>query len=468
MVRLRMAQCLRRTMDCMCCGAISSTCSPFVREAASTGVAHNDDEIYDKPYQSTQNHLSNLITVSTLLLGFLITGTMLNSRLTGNENYTASQLISFTRTAGVAAILAAFTLVFSLLVSVHSSQGYESGSARQAFFIVRHSVCYIIIGEICAFVSLVFFLRSLEMYMTMQYIVPDICPTSNSLSLVQGKLRLGVDTATKVVRESSFCAQLGSDLFDAASSTCKVRRLSSDYHCPPHVEHCNRSHSWLPPTDADTDSLAALCHAFQYVKQYGSTYQYWFGYDVSLYPPNVTYDTSVQDRFRLQIILKASELHCDWNVMKTLKESSCRKGSHGETLCAEAYLAWQTAEDCVDSTVVDASRCFKVCSKATPSSASPEQQLRSTIANGMNPLMLLFVVFASFRLVMSISDLVWQGRMEGVCLPNQEQNPLYSYPKADCCANFGHEEEDQGEEDGDPIEQVPPKKLNHHRYLMTK
>jgi len=451
MMLSRMGTCLRRTVDCMCCGTISSACCFFLRTV--TESAHPDHDIFDKPYQATQSHLSNLITVSTLLLGFIITGTMLNSGLTGHENYSAAELIGFIQRAGMAAILSAITLIISLLVSVRSSQGYESGSARQAFFIIRHSICYIIIGELCLFVSFVFFLSSLEAFMIMQYIVPDICPLSNKLST--GSFRIGFDiTKTQVYREASFCAQLGSDLYDAASSTCKVRRLSPDYDCPPYAEFCNKSNSWLPPVDADTDSLAALCHAYRHVKQYGSTYQYWFGYDVSLYPPNVTQDISVQDRFRLQIVLKAAKLHCDWGYIKNLKEKSCRSGSHERRNCPTAYLAWQRAEECVDNTVVDASKCFKVCSKATPTSTSPAQQLRSTITTGINPLMWFFVVFAALRLAMSISDLVWHCRMEGMCFPDQHQDPRYSHPKADCCAGS----EDDEEEEGDQMWQMTPGK----------
>ena len=61
-------------------------------------TGESDDQ--QAKYDSYQTLLGMLMTVSTLMLGFILTGTVLSVNFTGEDSFTSRRLIKFVDTAG--------------------------------------------------------------------------------------------------------------------------------------------------------------------------------------------------------------------------------------------------------------------------------------------------------------------------------------------------------------------------------
>jgi len=366
-----------------------------------------DDDLYDKLYNQGQAHLGNLMTVSTLLLGFTVSGTFLAVVLTGNENYDAEQLFDFVEAAGKAAMAASVTLILSLAVSVRSNSGYTNVSAQRGQHILRRSSAYTSIAEIMIYVSFFYFADTLGKFTTMQFAGPDICASSSGGSLV---------------KEQAFCARLGKDFFAEATGVCLHNSTTtrpplqarldgsatgmaaagsatgmaaattrggnsgtvvvSDPTPPPgytsemmtpEMMAAIGNHGLdasvtdatiiagppnskgdddvvkpLPamPSEANAQADAAMCAAYQYLTSNGwVSYQYWFGYSIGYYPPSLLNTSEIIDKTRLQIVVAAAGYICAVDKMADNKEHAC------DYKVTDASLTQNMRTECSQATV---------------------------------------------------------------------------------------------------------------------
>jgi len=73
------------------------------------------------------------MSIGMLMLGFILTGTLLGVNYTGEE-YTSKQLMDFTMYSGLAAISAALVTAFSFLISARAVYMYSTRSSFEGLY----------------------------------------------------------------------------------------------------------------------------------------------------------------------------------------------------------------------------------------------------------------------------------------------------------------------------------------------
>lgn len=167
----------------------------------------------------------------------------------------------------------------------------------------------------------------------------------------------------------------------------------------------------LLPEEAQANSDATMCEAYNYLlKNNWTSYQYWFGYSVGYFPAKLMNSTDLLDKARLEIGTSAAQLICGMSKMADAREKSCsyRTGDDSVTdyqrmQCVRAMKAFTQANDCVENTVEDADKCYKVCSKPSSTGATPSVRLAALVATGVEPTKMVFLIFAIFRFIASLA-----------------------------------------------------------------
>mmetsp|Transcript_77569 Transcript_77569/g.179835 ORF Transcript_77569/g.179835 Transcript_77569/m.179835 type:complete len:411 (-) Transcript_77569:124-1356(-) len=281
-------------------------------------------------FDAQQTILTNIMVVSALLLGFIVTGTMLSISLTGKENFGILELIQFFSWSGMAAMFSFVSLTTSFLTSVWGSNFMTMhGPEEAARAITSGSVLRHVVAEGSLYMSMFFFLISLNCYVHMVYSGPDICPSYRGTA--------------------SFCARHGLDLYMAAESVCGGQCTSyGGVKCESSTnrrtclctEYCKTL--W-------TDSFNWSTSAVAQPKGVDITYAVWFAYWSPL---------TVNKPRREKIITEAASVMCNHEELESAKEN-CFKLADVD--CSTSFLAWERSEECMESAVQDSEKCTKVC-----------------------------------------------------------------------------------------------------------
>lgn len=115
-------------------------------------------------YSDYQMFLSTLMTVGTLLLGFALTGTLLNFTYAGDLRRDKFQT-SFDEVSLAACLCATFSVIVALLISVRASVAYRTMGAVPALKAMRHSTCCMGLAEMSIYVSIYMFFHSILAYL---------------------------------------------------------------------------------------------------------------------------------------------------------------------------------------------------------------------------------------------------------------------------------------------------------------
>lgn len=327
-------------------------------------------DIYQPRYDSYQSVLSNLMTIGTLLLGFIITGTMLSLSLSGEESYTSHDLLLFTEWAFVAVIGAGSTTLIAFLVSVRATQAHCNRGSKHGLKVMRNHTLLIGLSELCLYGSLFAFLLSLDLFLAMQYLGPDICPY--------------VENEHSEERTSSFCALAGSDFFDAVGQTCQAPKVKND----PYYD---------------------LCSEFEWTKT--KKWQSWFLWDVHVDEKDLTEFSAA----RLKRIDQAANLQCMKDMMNSNMKVLCT--SPATTLerqaCADSYMAFTKADACVGEKIADAERCYKICGWF--GGKHPKALLTRMVHYFMYPIYALLVVIALYRIYKNLMQMrAWMKTLRAI------------------------------------------------------
>jgi len=265
-------------------------------------------------YDDYQQFLSVIMTVATLLMGFILTGSLLNYNYIGQVRR-RDFATPFNYISCSAVALAALSVILALLVSIRGSVVYRNRGAIHALRSMRHSTCSIGVAELSTYFSINFFFLSVLMYISWSQRGPtEICSSTRG--------------------PWADCPDLTEQFDDAAHRLCSV---------PPES----------PPPDACDEACKALAQVCQYHRINGTiqeeTLRLWF---------------MDNDSVALQKVgLLASE-HCRADRMSDLAESLCSSSlssQEAKVSCMQANSASLKAEDCVDESVHLAALCSNVC-----------------------------------------------------------------------------------------------------------
>lgn len=296
-------------------------------------------------------------------MGFLITGTLLSVSLTGSENYGAQQMFEFTMTAVLSAVLAGVSLLLAFIVQARGTSAYENFGAVRAVKSMRRSTICILLAECCIYWSLLFFIVSLQSYILMCYVGPDICPY----------------TRNEQPSRSSSCSQLGEDFYWAMQKSCDSGDIveAEDDPLPDYrpdlvgkvlVIEGNTSQK------RDRIDSGFVCSQYRLMQSVPLLLERPLSpKDFAVWGCTVYYDGAGSSIIasedcgapdHMQLINDVSEVLCSVKKATEMRLALC--GAHTTTAeasarCAEAYIAYRKAIECVDRSLDDAKRCYQVC-----------------------------------------------------------------------------------------------------------
>jgi len=344
-------------------------------------------------FDAYQLFLGNIMMVSTLLLGFIITGTALSVSLTGEENYGNKMIGVFASWAGASAGCAMLSMLLAFLIQARGTAAFENHGSAYALKAMRGSTLSIGVAELMIYASLFTFTQSLGHFFNMNYLGPNICP---------------LDQQAGTVSEESFCSQLGIDFYEAMSDDCG-RRLQG-----------NGSGVAFVRDRVDTSNL---CNTYEYLVagDINSTYFVWDCQTLDGF-------VDCEDPRHLKLINDVSEQLCNIVQQQMIKERLCNTTGgvpfpEGAAACTAAYKAEQRALDCIDDAVEDAKKCYQVCS--TQQTGGPPGYLFMQKWQAIMRIMEAFLLSVAFvRIVMILKQLVNVCQKEDSSIPMQALHQL--------------------------------------------
>jgi len=290
----------------------------------------------DAVFSAQQTVLGNIMVVSALLLGFIVTGTLLSIGLTGRDNFGIGELIHFFKWSSLAAMFAFVSLITAFLTSVSAAHRLLTrGRGEGARLLTSGSTLRRILAEASLYLSMFFFLVSLKYYIWMVYSGPDICATYRGAS--------------------SFCGRTGADLYQAAAPECNPK-------CP-QLQRGGKLERECTRKDDRMECLCIEVCKLQWEKPYNWTNSVTgphpgvalHNYHFFAYRPL----KPIPKPAREKVITASASLMCNHGALEAEKESCFRSLSARE--CTVPFLAWQKSEECMDNAIEDAHECAKVC-----------------------------------------------------------------------------------------------------------
>ena len=98
------------------------------------------------------------MTVGTLLLGFVVTGTLLGIVFTGQDAYAGGELVVFVRWSGICILSSAAALILAFFASVRGLHAYATGSAQHGFALLFRNTILMVLSELSVYVSIFAFI----------------------------------------------------------------------------------------------------------------------------------------------------------------------------------------------------------------------------------------------------------------------------------------------------------------------
>lgn len=312
----------------------------------------NSEDFADKEYGTFQAHMSNLLMMGTLIFGFCVTGTFLSVTFTGEEPFLEVEHLSQFVLAGLkATAMSLGATILAFIVSTRAANRYMALGALPALRTIYKTIIFAGAAEVMIYLSLQQFLRSVQQYSAMNYMGPELCPMREP------------DQDATTWSNSSFCGQLGDDLYSAAKDSCSPARAVSwnDEVCTA----VNRKKA-----DSQPFAMCSIfdCYTDGEIKIRSSTA--WFGWDnqdagrgydgLQAMDPYMNPTESYN-----RVAQQASEAACEKGKASSLKDTACTLGATPTTAqlqaCAQARQAYLSADDCAGAKQDDVVKCRKVC-----------------------------------------------------------------------------------------------------------
>merc|ERR1719247_3593348 len=149
------------------------------------------------------------MTVSTLMLGSTLSGTVISIQFTGDEYFHASHMAYLFVWAACASTCAVISLVFSMQLKQSILMRMAKATTEFAVQHIQEKTAHkLYIAETAMFFSIICFCLAMGEFATMRAVGPDICPISSSLLHHSSP------------RPAASCSLLGASLLQAATRQC--------------------------------------------------------------------------------------------------------------------------------------------------------------------------------------------------------------------------------------------------------
>jgi len=316
------------------------------------GCGSSDHGNEQEAYDGHQALLAMIITVATLLMGFIITGALISLTFTGDETFSADQTVEFVRTAFQAFLCAFLSFTMSFILSILGSQIHAApnlGFSKASRFFRIFSVVTLV-AELCLYLSSCFTFNFLGNYIYMNYASP-----SHALCAGAG------DDGGQVnnLKANKFCPMLGADLYDAATmpNICGLPRKSvRPYNANDSTSLvCNQLDTYFKKSlDESPDFFAN--NSAGIMTMVNPVAKVWFGYDTVGDLDGVGDDIDVV--YNNGKIL--GEAMCGVGVAQGAMEVMC-KDKPGSYECVSMQHAYNDADGCAGEKFDDVVKCYRTC-----------------------------------------------------------------------------------------------------------
>jgi len=245
----------------------------------------------------------------------------------------------------------------------------EAAKALTQGSVLRH-----IIAEGSLYMSMFFFIVSLNQYVDMVYSGPDICASYRGSSSICGRAGEDLYFAAKPVCNDK-CALLKG----TSKTECDRSADKTDCLC---LEFCLHQHSWEGKFNWTRNSIDR-------VKTVSVRNYHFFAYR----PFN-----PISKPARAKVVTAAASIMCQHEKLEAAKERCFLDRSLD---CNRIYMAWEDAEVCLESAIQEADRCSKVCSWSdeTPPREALEHATRAVFI----PLSCMLILLTLGRIIVIIA-----------------------------------------------------------------
>jgi len=337
--------------------------------------------LQNDPVGGLKAHLSNVTTVGSLLLGFILTGTLLSTVITGEESHQVKEVVPFLRFALAATFCSFAATVTAFALSARLTQlGMSAGSTMRSWILLSFPV--VVMVEFLLYVGMYCFVESMELHVRLNYVGPRICPGE--------------------VGSQRPCAKLGLSFHKAAEQLCG-RPLDCGMDCdcealhPGMSEICWHYHHFVCYSDMIGEPLDAQWE--------------WFIWNDANYS---SYDWP-------RLVSMYSDFACDKAAADADKAALCayQTGSlsggvpvtwQERHACMQAIATLNVVDGCVEATYASAEKCIKVCGQEcsvhgrTETCINQHEQLESVFVS-ISILKTFTIAMSALRAVMTIQEL---------------------------------------------------------------
>lgn len=350
------------------------------------------------------------MTIGTLLLGFVITGTLLAIDFSGQENYGSGELVVFFKWAGLCTICSGVAVIVAFNVSVNGLHSYTTSSAKHGLRILYRSTMAMLLSEICLYLAILTFIWTLQTFVYMNYSGPDICVGWEPA--LEGHepawQRPSGVTFPQTARPLAICGQLGSDIYTPANETCGGPRPLRDILIVTvsvlRDLSMEGNPTWSSRSPDSEDYL--LCSVFDYYNAmtfalFGKQQSIYYPYDIDFLPGGVQRDRgsvvhsgsaiwrsadlldyvrwylgggsemdgnaagSFASAFFMENLDTVTNLYCRRDEARTIREELCNgplRSPEERSACSNAMQSFVVTDKCVGDLQKEALQCHDVCS----------------------------------------------------------------------------------------------------------
>mmetsp|Transcript_71840 Transcript_71840/g.210469 ORF Transcript_71840/g.210469 Transcript_71840/m.210469 type:complete len:401 (+) Transcript_71840:76-1278(+) len=350
--------------------------------------------LQNDPVGGLKAHLSNVTTVGSLLLGFILTGTLLSTVITGEESHQVKEVVPFLRFALAATFCSFAATVTAFALSARLTQlGMSAGSTMRSWILLSFPV--VVLVECLLYVSMYCFVESMQLHVRMNYVGPNICPGD-------------VDSQRP-------CAKLGLSFREAAEKLCgSPLDCGMDCNCeaihPGMSEICWYYHNFS-------------CYSVMIEAPMELQWEWFIWNDAPYLSPEWSRHTSMY-----------SDLACGKAAADADKTALCAYQTGNlsggvpvtwqeREACMQAIATLNVVDGCTDSTYASAEKCIKVCGAECSEYGGLEtciymiDQLEKVFVS-INILKIFTIVMSACRAVMTIQELYVTIKAWSALAPN--------------------------------------------------
>lgn len=309
----------------------------------------DDNEDIETELGHFQTITSNVLMMGTLVFGFCATGTFLSVSFTGEESWNhVNEFVDFLRYGCYSAICSLTASMIAFIFSTRVANQRMQFGGKAALRIAHQSTIFIVAAELCLYFSFHEFMKSIKVYTGLEYTGPAICPQGDGQPNDRKDLFLN----------TSFCAQLGDDLYQGASSMCGAAVVLDAWG---HTDE-----DYAERGNHRVGEYFVTCTAFDYYTTTGWD-TFWFAWDWKESGYGVMelkHEMTPRESF-FRVLAEVGDYVCGRPGAEIARDVLCTGTNSSTAACAQARTAFLLADKCSGGVQDDGIRCRKVCAWVT-------------------------------------------------------------------------------------------------------